>query len=390
MEIGIVGKPNVGKSTFFKALTLADVEIANFPFTTKDANIGIGYVRVECPCREFNLKCRAKNSFCVEGNRFVPVRVIDVAGLVPGAHKGRGLGNKFLDDLRRADVLLHVVDISGRTDENGNAVDNYNPEKDIEFLENEIDMWFFNVIKRNWAKISGKIRHQGADIITELSEQLSGLEVNDAQIKESIEKARLEGRREWDDNDIMKFSSVMRKISKPILIVANKIDIDKENFNRLGEKYNMIPTSAESELALKQAERAGFISYIPGDSNFHVLRDMEEKQERALDFIREKVLEKFGSTGVQNCLNSAVFDILKMIVVYPVENENKFTDSRGNVLPDAYLLPEESTVLDLAYKIHTEIGDKFIGAIDCRTKKRIGKDHLLKNGDIIKIITVCG
>lgn len=387
MEIGIVGKPNVGKSTFFKALTLADVEIANFPFTTKDANIGIGYVRVECPCREFNIECRPKNSFCVKGNRFVPVRVIDVAGLVPGAHEGKGLGNKFLDDLRRADVLLHVVDISGRTDENGEVTDNYDPEKDIRFLENEIDMWFFNVIKRNWAKISNKVRHQGADIVTELSEQLSGLEINDAQIKESIEMTGLDGKREWDDNDVMKFSSILRKISKPILIVANKIDIDKENFSRLSEKYNMIPTSAESELALKQAERAGFISYIPGDSDFEVLRNMEEKQRKALDFIRKRMFEEFGSTGVQNCLNSAVFDILKMIVVYPVENENRFTDSKGNILPDTYLLPEESTVLDLAYKVHSEIGDKFIGAIDCRTKKRIGKDHLLKNGDIIKIIT---
>ncbi|HIE34451.1 MAG TPA: redox-regulated ATPase YchF [Candidatus Altiarchaeales archaeon] len=387
MEIGIVGKPNVGKSTFFKALTLADVEIANFPFTTKDANIGIGYVRVECPCREFNIECRPKNSFCVKGNRFVPVRVIDVAGLVPGAHEGKGLGNKFLDDLRRADVLLHVVDISGRTDENGEVTDNYDPEKDIRFLENEIDMWFFNVIKRNWAKISNKVRHQGADIVTELSEQLSGLEINDAQIKESIEMTGLDGKREWDDNDVMKFSSILRKISKPILIVANKIDIDKENFSRLSEKYNMIPTSAESELALKQAERAGFISYIPGDSDFEVLRNMEEKQRKALDFIRKRMFEEFGSTGVQNCLNSAVFDILKMIVVYPVENENRFTDSKGNILPDTYLLPEESTVLDLAYKVHSEIGDKFIGAIDCRTKKRIGKDHLLKNADIIKIIT---
>lgn len=381
-----MGKPNVGKSTFFKALTLADVEIASFPFTTIDANVGVGYVRMECACRDFNVDCVPQNSFCIRGQRFIPTKIIDVAGLVPGAHKGRGLGNKFLDDLRRADVLIHIVDISGRTDEGGDPTENHDPEFDIKFLEDEIDLWFYEILKRNWAKISGKIKYAGKDLLRELTEQLSGLGVNDMQVKEAINRSGLNDKSNWSDEDLRVFSIKLRESSKPIIICGNKIDIDRGNFDRLKEKYEIIPTCSDAELALRRAEKSGLIRYMPGDSEFGILGDIGEKQRMGLEFIQKKILDRFKSTGVQSCLNTAVFDVLKMMVVYPVENENKLTDSKGNVLPDAYLLPEGSTALDLAYKIHTEIGDKFIGAIDCRTKKKIGKDHVLNNGDVIKII----
>jgi len=388
MEIGIVGKPNVGKSTFFKALTMAEAEIASFPFTTIKANIGVGYARVECACKSFSIEveCNPKNSICKEKNRFVPVKVIDVAGLVPGAHEGKGLGNQFLDDLRQADVLIHIIDISGRTNEKGEATTGYDPERDISFLEEEIDLWFYQILRKNWNKIYSKAKHSHKDLIKELAEQLSGLEVNEEQVNEAVKLSELTESTDWDDSQLKEFSTNLRKISKPILIAANKIDLNHGNFDRLRGNYNLIPVCSEAELALRQAEKAGLISYLPGDKEFKILKDIDEKQRKALEFIQNNILNKYGSTGVQECLNTAVFKILKQIVVYPIENENKLMDSKGNVLPDAYLLPEGSTALDLAYKVHTDIGNKFIGAIDCKTKMKVGKEHQLKPGDVIKII----
>lgn len=388
MEIGIVGKPNVGKSTFFKALTLAEAEIADFPFTTIKPNIGIGYVRVECACKSLNITCTPKNSICINKNRFIPVKVIDVAGLVPGAHEGKGLGNQFLDDLRQADALIHIVDISGRSNERGEPAIDHNPESDIKFLEDEINLWFFNILRKNWNKIRSKIKYEEATIVNELKDQFSGLGISEHQVKRAIKEAGLDENSEWGDDDLKNFAFSLMGISKPIIIAANKIDADlKNNFERLGDRYALIPASSEAELALKQAEKAGLIEYLSGDPEFKILKELNERQETALKFIKKNILERFGSTGIQQCLNSAVFDVLMQIVVYPVENENKFSDSMGNVLPDAYLVPEGSTALDLAYRVHTDIGNRFIGAIDCRTKKKIGRDYVLRNNDVIKILT---
>ena len=388
MEVGIVGKPNVGKSTFFRALTLKDAQIADFPFTTIEPNVGVGYVRSRCAGSFFGLQCNAVNSVCKSGYRFVPIKVIDVAGLVPGAHEGKGLGNQFLDDLRRADVLIHVVDISGKTDEKGNKTRGYDPANDIMFLEEEINHWFQAILKRNWSKISSKVKHGNADLVSELSTQLAGLGIAETHVNEALSKAKLNPEKDWGSGELEDFAVALRIISKPILVAANKIDLDEQrNYERLSKKYEIIPVCSEAELALKQAEASDMISYIPGDANFKIRINLPDKQKKALDFIREKIIKRYGSTGVQDCLNKAVFDLLGLIVVYPVENEGKLTDKKGNTLPDAYFLPDESSVLDLAYQIHTDIGDKFIGAIDCKTKMKVGREHKLKNGDVIKIIT---
>lgn len=386
MEIGIVGKPNVGKSTFFKAATMADVEIANFPFTTIKANIGIGFVRTKCACREFGVECDPQNSSCTDGFRFVPVKMIDVAGLVPGAHEGKGLGNQFLDDLRRADVLIHVVDVSGRTDEKGNPTSGYDPEYDISFLEEEIDSWFHSILKKNWSKIYSRIKHSGKDLVLELTDQLSGLEVKEGDVKRAMHEAGLDDDSDWDDLDLKAFATALRSSSKPIVVCGNKADLDSGNLEALEKKHDLVPACAEAELCLKRADASGLIRYVPGDPDFAVLQELPEKQKAALDYIQKDLLERFGSTGVQKCLDCAVFNVLEQIVVYPVENENKLSDSKGNVLPDAHLLFKGSKAIDLAYKIHTDIGDRFIGAIDCRTKKKIGRDHVLQDGDVIKIL----
>ena len=386
MEVGVVGKPNVGKSTFFKALTLADAEIANFPFTTIKANVGVGYVRSACPCRDQNLKCNPRNSICRGGVRFTPVKLIDVAGLVPGAHEGKGLGNQFLDDLRQADALIHIVDISGRTSEGGEACEGHDPEEDIAFLMEEVDLWFAAIVKRNWSKVKNKIKYESKKLVEELMSILAGLGVSEYHVKCALEASGLAGKSDWTDEECERFAIKLRRISKPIIIAANKIDQGRGNFERLKDKYGMIPVCAEAELALREADKSGLIEYIPGDGTFTVRGDLDEKRKKALDYINEKILKVYGSTGAQAALNRAVYETLGLITVYPVENENKCADGKGMVLPDTYLMPKDSTALDLAYKIHTDIGNKFIGAIDCRTKMKVGKEHKLKDGDVIKII----
>jgi ribosome-binding ATPase YchF (GTP1/OBG family) len=377
LEIGLVGKPSSGKSSFFKAASLIDVKITGVPFCTIEPNVGIGYVIVDCVCREFGVKCKPKVGYCKNGKRFIPIKLIDVGGLIPGSHLGKGIGNKFLDDLRKASALIQIVDCSGLTDSEGKPTIGYDPNNEIKFLEEEIDLWFAGIIKKAVEKI-GKAKSR-EDLINILTQQLSGLEIRKNQIEEALQKVPI--------TRVEEFAKTIRKIAKPILIAANKIDLKQaqENFEKLKNIYkNIVPTSAEAEIALKKAAEKNLIDYLPGN-DFSIKSKLDEKQIKVLDFIKKEIIEKYGSTGVQIALNKAVFELLKYIVVYPVEDENKLTDKDGNVLPDALLMPPGSTALDLAFKIHTELGEKFICAIDAKTKKKLGKNYVLKNNDVIKI-----
>ncbi|MEM2822171.1 MAG: redox-regulated ATPase YchF [Candidatus Pacearchaeota archaeon] len=389
MLIGIVGKPNVGKSTFFKALTLSEVEIANYPFTTIKPNEGIAYVKVKCVEREFGVKCKPNYGYCIDGWRFLPVKVMDVAGLVPKAHLGRGLGNKFLDDLRQANVLLHIVDASGSVDEEGRPTTGYNPANDVKWLEEEIEAWFYNLITKDWENLKKKAVHATKPIAM-LAERFVGLGINEEQIKQSILQLNLdENFSTWSSEELEKFVKKLRQISKPIVVVANRVDMPSSEKNldaiKSATSGKVFEASAIAELALKELTKQEKINYIPGNSEFEIKRaDASDKVK--LEAITA-FLRKYKSTGVQDAIDYAIFELLKYNVVYPVENETKLSDKSGNVLPDAFLMPPGSTALDLAYKIHQEIGKAFVAAIDVRTHKKLGKDYILKHNDIIKILT---
>jgi hypothetical protein len=394
MQIGIVGKPNTGKSTFFKAATLAEVLIANYPFATIKPNHGIGYVRIDCIDTEFKTQCMPRTGFCINHQRFVPVQLLDVAGLVPGAHQGKGLGNQFLDDLRQADAFIHIIDGSGKTDAEGKPAEDYNVSKDVVFLEEELDFWFFGLMEKAWRSFTRKSQSEKIPLHESIVKQFSGLKINEFQVKEAILKSGMnpETAASWSSDEILKFTKVLRKISKPMLIAVNKYDTEqgKENFEKLKKEfpdYMMIPCAADSELALREAAKAGLIDYVPGDRKFEIKKPLNERQKGALNAIQKNVLDASADgTGVQKVLNAAVFELLKYITVFPA-GVNKLADSKGNILPDCFLLPEGSTALDFAYTVHTDLGKNFIRAINAKTKMVIGKDYKLKNRDALEIIT---
>ncbi len=395
-KLGIVGKPNTGKSTFFSSATLIPVDIGNYPFTTIKPNRGIGYLRTPCVHSEFNIEDDPKNSLCLNGIRLVPVELIDVAGLVPGAWEGRGLGNQFLDEIRKADALLHVIDVSGSTDCEGKICrrGEHDPLEDVKFLDNEITMWMNQILKKDWSKIARTAESGKENLVSLLESRLSGLAIKRYHIIESLRKTNLnlDKPEHWKDDDILNFLRILRSVSKPTLIVANKIDLpnSEENIEHLKQSgYQVIPCSAEAELALRRAGEKGLINYSPGDCKL-TLKDSEKitvAQKRALNLIQEQILYKFGSTGVQEAINTAFLQLLQMITVYPVEDSEHLSDHKGRVLPDVYLVPYGTTARQLAYIIHTELGDSFIYAIDIRGKNRIGEDYVLKDRDVISIIS---
>jgi ribosome-binding ATPase len=393
--IGIIGKSNVGKSTFFNAATSLGVQTANFPFTTIKPNIGIGYVRTRCVCREFQVQDNPLHSMCIDGSRYIPIRILDIAGLVPGAHTGRGLGNQFLDSAREADALVHVIDVAGSTDSEGRAVSPGigDPIQDAEFVLEEFDMWLVTNLKKNLERGSRESYGPPDKISKILSRQLSGLSVKESQIITSLNETGLEDKKlsSWSPSDLLLFCQTLRKLAKPMIVAANKADFIAAESNLLRLKSlgsEVIPCISEAEVMLKLGSKNGMLRYYPGDSSFDINPKtlLREDQKKALEKVRA-VLTKYGSTGVQQILNRVCFGLLGMIVVYPVEDENRLIDKNGNVLPDAYLLSKDSTAKDLAGKVHEQLGQGFLYAIDVRSKQRVGAEYKLRDRDVIKIVS---
>ena len=371
---------------------MAPVEIANYPFTTIAANKGVGYVRSKCPCKELGVTCTPHNSGCVNGTRMIPVELLDVAGLVPDAWEGKGLGNQFLDDLRQADALINVIDVSGSTDIEGNPgkPGEHDPCEDVTFLRREIDLWIREILKNGFGKIARTAKMTGAKPDVILYERLAGLKVTENEVKAAVRDVNPpEDPTKWDDDIMLALAQKIREYSKPMIVAMNKADIAPEgNTDKVKAISNLaVVTMAETELALKKAHDAKLVDYTPGDKSFKI-RDgvkLNDGQKKALDYMAEN-MEKNGGTGVQECLEKAAFELLDLITVYPVEDENKYTDHFGRVLPDAFLIPRGSTARDLAYKVHTELGDKFIRAVNAKTKRTVGSDYVLQDGDVIRIV----
>jgi ribosome-binding ATPase YchF (GTP1/OBG family) len=393
--VGLVGKANVGKSTFFAAATLKSVEIANYPFTTIKADRGIAYYRTPCVCREFQVKDEPSNSACVNGVRLVPVDIIDTPGLIRGAHEGKGLGNQFLDEVRRADALIVVCDAAGSTDERGQVCPpgTHDPIDDIHLFEEEFDLWLLGIVSKDFERISRTAENKREDISRHLDEKLSGLGINKNHILMACNNAKLNAFKaaQWSRADLAKFASELRKVSKPLIVAGNKADKDcaPSNIERIrAAGYKVVPTCAEAELALRRAAEAGLVQYTPGDRDFTVLHPekLNPNQLRALESIRERVFKVWGGTGLQDAINEAFKSLLDMIVVYPVEDAEKLSDSRGRVLPDCYLVPNGTTSKQFASYVHTDLAQSFLFAIDARSKMRLGENQVLKDGDVIQIV----
>ncbi len=389
--IGLVGKPSVGKSTFFNAATMNDVPEGAYPFTTIDPSIGEAYVRVECAAPEFDHTCTPNHGYCAEGVRFVPTKLVDVAGLVPGAHEGKGLGNQFLTDLNEADVLIHVVDFTGRTDLEGEPTTGHDPRDDIDFLEAELDMWYLDILKKGIERYRSGYAGEEKQIEADLAEQMSAFGISEDELKQVILALGLDLDPEtWDDDDREALAREIRIRTKPMVIGANKADAEaaRENYAKITddpdyEHLTFVPVSAHAEKALKKGDEAGVLDYRPGDAEFEILGELPEEKRAGLDQI-EDFLGEFGETGVQRAIETALFEELGAIAVFPGARKPQ---NDGSFLQDCFVFPGGSTAEEFAYYLHTDIGEGFLHAHDVRSGRQIGADTELSHRDVIEITT---
>src|SRR3989344_194571 len=284
MILGLVGRPNAGKSTFFKAATLSDVLIASYPFATIKPNHGIGYVKIRDLAADFGKVSNPRQGYVRDGWRFVPVELFDVAGLVEGASLGKGLGNQFLDDLAGVDAFIHVVDMSGETDSEGKQTENYDPVNDIIIIEKELDLWYLGILKKVWVTVMRSMEMQKMQFAKTVAKQFSGLKVTEEDINHVVLQGKLDVTRPslWGDEELFNFARDLRIYTKPMIIAANKVDRPKglDNFKRVKEKfsYPIVACFADGELSLRQADNAGLIRYIPGEKDFEVIGKVSSQQ----------------------------------------------------------------------------------------------------------------
>lgn len=397
IKIGLIGKTNTGKTTFFNSATLGAGEVSNYPFTTKKPDVGVAHVVTLCAHKELNVQDNPVSSRCVEGWRAIPIELIDLPGLIKGAWMGKGLGDQFLSVAAQSDVLLHIVDASGSVDVDGRIAEpgTGDPLADLGDIEEELVMWYVKLLEGNREKILRKL-HSERNFMEGMLDVFAGIGVKERHVQMALAESKLNEQDfdHWSAESVKQFCWILRDISKPTLIVANKMDLPAaaENFQRIRDEYAdliVVPSSAEAELTLRKAEQKGWIKYVPGQERFDVIEEksLDEKQKWALTYIRRAVLGEYMRTGVQFAINVAVFKLLRMNTVYPVYDVEKLSDKRGNVLPDVYMLPAGSTVLDLAKTIHSDLAKGLLYAVDARTGLRLPEDYNIKDRDVLSIVS---
>ena len=423
MKIGLVGKPNVGKSTFFASATLAKVDIANYPFCTIEPNVGVAFIaaRLDCPCKELRQKlqkdgrlgpidendprkgsiCQPRTGSCTAFKRLVPCYLVDVAGLVPGASEGKGRGNAFLADLSNCDALIQVVDAAATTDIEGNPsspatdvnVAAQSIQQEIDFLSLELDNWILGLLEDSWSRGVRRVQSEGEKgILNFLHDKLSGLGSSLILVTRGYEQFKHQYDDstppwDWSREILQLLAQNLRRELFPIHIAANKADLaidgvlDLVNANGI-----VVACMADMELGLRRASAAGMIDYQIGSNEFVIADDsnLSTKQLDALNKMQVK-LTAAGSTGVAKVIDEVLFEELNHIVVYPVQDEGQWTDGDGKILPDAFVVPQGITAKPLAYKVHSDLGDGFIKGVDGRTRRAVGADYELMNGDVLKI-----
>jgi len=398
IRIGLIGKTNAGKTTLFNSMTLLSGEVSNYPFTTKTPETGIASAVTPCVHKEFGVKDNPENSKCEDGWRFIPVEITDLPGLIKGAWMGKGLGNQFLSVAAQSDALLHVVDASGSVDKDGKIADpgTGDPLADFDDVELELVLWYTKLFTQNFPRISKLSKTPGYGVPSAVEEVMHGIGVKKEHVLMAMKDAMLSEKQfdSWNEKDVQSFCWSLREISKPTLIIANKMDLPfaAENFRKLREKYKgliVVPTSGEAELTLRRAEAKGLIKYVPGEERFEILKpqDLNDSQRSALAYIKRKVFGEYLRTGVQFAENIAVFKLLKMNAIYPVADAEKIADTHGRVLHDVYLMPAGSTVEDLAGVVHTDLVKGLVYALDVRTGLLLPANYVLRDRDVLSIVS---
>ncbi|KAL3479786.1 P-loop containing nucleoside triphosphate hydrolase protein [Aspergillus californicus] len=397
--IGLVGKPSSGKSTTLNSLTDASSKIGNFPFTTIDPQRAIGYLQIDCACKRYGVsdKCKPNYGGCTDGKRSVPIELLDVAGLVPGAHQGRGLGNKFLDDLRQADALIHVVDVSGTTDQEGKATRGYDPSQDIEWLRSEIVRWVLGNLMQKWGSIKRRHMSIKATAVETLQIQFSGYGSSPSTVARVLDKMGMKEPLElWSEETIEKVVQNFIDEKFPTVFALNKIDHPDADKNiskiaKMQDPQSIVLCSAISEIFLRRLAKQGYINYTEGsefvdtredliadgDPDGGGLKEMDEKLTTRVENLKDMVLYRFGSTGVVQCLSRAA-EVLGLVPVFPIRNLHTFSSGAGTAaFRDCVLVKKNSTVGDVARKV---MGDIPISYIEGVGGVRVSEDEIVGVG----------